>query len=188
MNTQNAEREEWRDIKGYEGLYQISNFGNCRSLGRANIYKDNRVHVLNGKNLKSYIRGKYSCVMLYKNKLGKNFYLHVLVIENFIGNKPFGKQVNHIDGNKNNNRIDNLEYITPSENMFHSSKLGLAVTGERHYCHKLTESKVIEIRKRYKEGNVTVRALAREYGVTQRTMQQVIEKSTWRFIKRAGGE
>lgn len=164
----------WKCIPDFSA-YAVSNYGEVRNN-------------LTDYILKPFIRGKYPCVELYGVRNKKQVYIHLLVARAFIGVKPEGHQVNHKDGNKNNNRIENLEYVTPSTNMFHSSMFGLAVTGERHYCHKLTEAKVLEIRDRYKEGNVTVRALAREYGVTQRTMQQVIEKSTWRFIKRAGGE
>lgn len=101
-------QEVWKDIKGYEGLYQISNFGKVKSLYSNKILK-------NGNNGKGYL-----FVFLCKDKNSKRFYIHRLVAVHFlplIGNKT---QVNHIDGNKNNNKVDNLEWCTNKENLIHS--------------------------------------------------------------------
>lgn len=111
--------EEFRDIKGYEGLYQVSNYGRVKSLTR-NV-KNNSV--LREKILKNNIRkNKYCQVNLYKNTIYKKISIHRLVIGTFILNLENKPCVNHIDGNPTNNRLDNLEWCTYSENIQHSFK------------------------------------------------------------------
>lgn len=117
--------EQWKDIEGYEGYYQVSNLGRVKSLDR---YIDNkgRRQFIRGVNLKpGKDRGGYSYVILQKNSK-KTILLHKLVAQAFLTN-PYNKpQINHIDGNKQNNCVDNLEYCTPSENVRHAIKIGLA--------------------------------------------------------------
>lgn len=110
-------QEIWKDIKGYEGYYQISNFGNVKSL------KFN--HGTRSKLLKPFDNEGYTRVKLFIKNNGKRFLVHRLVAENFIPNpknKPF---VNHIDGNKSNNFVENLEWVTSSENVVHAIQNGL---------------------------------------------------------------
>ena len=86
--------EEWRDIKGYEGLYQISNFGNIKSL---NFNKTNQQRILT---LKKSTAGYYQIILYQKNK-ATNKYIHRLVAETFIPNPENKKQVNHKNRHKN---------------------------------------------------------------------------------------
>lgn len=113
-------QEIWKDIKGYEGLYQVSNLGRIKSLPRntKNQYK-------NGIIKQNVIRGKgYYYVNLY-NKNNKLFTIHKLVAETFIPNPNKLPCINHIDGNKLNNRIDNLEWCSYSNNEIHAYKHNL---------------------------------------------------------------
>ena len=101
--------EIWRDITGYEGLYQVSNLGKVRLLK-------------NNKELKQSVWGNgYTRVVL----LEKCFLLHRIIAVAFISNPENKKCVNHIDGNKKNNYINNLEWCTHSENMKHAWDIGL---------------------------------------------------------------
>lgn len=124
--------EIWRDIKGYEGKYQVSNFGRVKSLCRTVRYKNRygkiSIAKVNGKtknmtmNSNGWREGKgYLSVMLYKNNKGRRHNVHRLVAEAFIPNLHNLSQVNHIDGDKTNNRVDNLEWCTQSENMQHAA-------------------------------------------------------------------
>ena len=119
--------EIWKDIKGYEGLYQVSNFGNVKSLER---YKKNhsKLQKVNEKILKATINktNGYVYVMLMKNASEKNTRVHKLVAEAFLPNEDNKPQINHIDGNKANNKVDNLEWCTCSENVTHAYKNRLA--------------------------------------------------------------
>ena len=112
-------REIWKDISGYEGLYQISNFGRVKSLNYNHTKKEK---VLCEKNHKS----NYVTVMLCKNGENKNKSIHILVASAFIPNPNNYPCVNHIDGNKKNNNVDNLEWCTHKQNVEHAIKTGLA--------------------------------------------------------------
>ncbi len=105
--------EEWKDIEGYEGLYRISNCGNVMSLIK------NRVMT------PAACGSGYLKVMLCKEKTYKNKMIHRLVAEAFIPNPENKRTVNHIDGNKHNNDVSNLEWNTYSENLKHAYKHGL---------------------------------------------------------------
>ena len=110
--------EIWKSIKGYEGLYEISNFGRVKSMPKLRMKKE--------KIMKPSNRGGYLRISLSKDGISKSFYIHRLVAESFIPNLDGKKEVNHIDGNKKNNNASNLEWSTRSENMKHAFKTGLS--------------------------------------------------------------
>lgn len=123
--------EIWKDIQGYEGLYQVSNLGRVKSLARL----DTRGQRVSEKILKlGKHRAGYFRVNLYKNGKMKQYLVHRLVALAFIPNPENKEQVNHIDGNKQNNVIENLEWCTHSENIQHAYRTGLAkgLVGENH--------------------------------------------------------
>lgn len=112
-------QEIWKDIKNYEGLYQVSNLGNVRSLNRivsCNI-KNNNKAIKKGKILKpNKKRNGYLQVCLLNKQKRKYCNIHRLVAETFIPNLNHLSQVNHIDENKDNNCVDNLEWCSPKYN------------------------------------------------------------------------
>lgn len=117
----------WNDIERFKGLYQVNNIGEIRSIDRYLITKNHRKMFLKGKKLKQSLdRYGYKYVIL--NKSNRGFYrrTHRLVAEAFLS-KPsvLHIEVNHIDGDKSNNQLKNLEWVTRIENIQHSIKIGI---------------------------------------------------------------
>ena len=119
--------ETWRFINGFENLYEVSNFGKVRSVDRI-IIDTHCARLFKGKLLKATkSNGKQPYYYISLSKFGKvkKCFIHRLVAETFIEN-PFNKlQVNHIDGNPLNNRVDNLEWVTNAENTQHAYDIKL---------------------------------------------------------------
>ena len=116
--------EKWKSVKGYEGYYEVSNLGQVRSVDR--LLPHNRVEsrLQPGKLLKGEVTYQgYKRVRLSKFSKTKKFNVHRLVAEAFIGDYPSGKVINHIDEDKANNKVENLEYITQKENINHGSSM-----------------------------------------------------------------
>lgn len=141
--------EVWVDIEGYEGYYQVSNKGRVRSLDRVVPCSRTGTRKLRSK-LLSLCKDShgYVVVVLQKNSTKKSFKVHRLVALHFL-RKVEGKDVvNHIDCNKSNNSINNLEWCTSQENTAHMHRLGrnYAAFGEKNPAYKLTDDQVKEIR------------------------------------------
>ncbi len=123
--------EIWKDINGYEGYYQISNQGNVRSVDRFDGVHDRKGTIIrHGLKQNGYLQ-----VGLRKHGTRKWFGVHRLVAIHFIKNPDNKPQVNHIDGNKQNNTVENLEWVTEKENQNHAARIGLRDNmpkGEKH--------------------------------------------------------
>jgi len=119
----NMQKEVWKEVVGFGGVYLVSNLGTVKSVDRFNA----RGSWVKGKTLRpTGQENDYKSVMLYSGsrESGKHHYIHRIVAEAFI--KPYqGETVNHIDGDKTNNRVNNLEWATRSENTKHAYKTGL---------------------------------------------------------------
>lgn len=123
-------KEVWKDVAGYEGLYQVSNLGRIKSLNRMSIHHHpkNRAVFKNhwkGVILKPRLTNGYCYVGLWKNNKMTNFRVHRIVAITFIPNPQKLPCVNHIDGNKENNSVLNLEWCTYKENIEHAYSVGL---------------------------------------------------------------
>lgn len=175
--------EEWRAVVGYEGLYEVSNVGRVRSLGRVAVCKGGWTITKHPKAMKIAIHHSgYAMVTLtdaLKNR--KITLVHIIVAAAFIGTKDAGMQVNHKDGNKSNNYFGNLEYVTPSRNRFHAiQSLGVGV-GERSGRTTLKEVEVHRMRRLRSEG-VTMDALAELFHVCSATVSNIVTRKTWKHI------
>lgn len=139
--------EKWRDIKGFKN-YQISNKGRVR---RKLLHGKYRI-------LKTYARpDRYVAAAIFRNKKHFHVYVHRLVAIEFLRSPRTGEEVNHRDGNKANNCIQNLEWVTVSENAVHAFKLKLRKSGTQSINSKLTLKQVRSIyRKRYKISSITL--------------------------------
>lgn len=180
--------ETWKEIEGYENHYFVSNLGNVKTN---NHYGSGRTAILKpAKDFKGYLR-----VALQKDLKLKTFKVHRLVASAFIKNEFNKPQVNHKDGNKNNNSVENLEWCTNKENAHHAIANGLFYfnthkesinklikKGELNGCSILTENQVIEIRNKFKPRIYTRNMLALEYGVKPCTIKDIILKRSWRHI------
>jgi len=177
------ENEIWRDIQNYEGRYQVSNLGNVKSLDRFSNFKNSK-SLYKGKLLK---QGKHSCnrtidmsyrvVSLSKEGKGKMFYTHRLVAETFIDNPENKKDVNHINGIRHDNRLENLEWVTRLENVKHSLDVLKNKPGGV-YSRKIN-IKEIENIKNMKNQGFLHKDIAKIYNVKNSTIDGIIQGKTY---------
>jgi hypothetical protein len=169
--------EVWKDVVNYEGDYLVSNFGRIRRISRAS-------GTTVGLILKPKHIRKYLTVCLYKNKLGRNFFVHRLVTSAFIGNLPSNYQVNHKYGNGNNNNLNNLEYVTPKQNINHAHLKGLMPSqkGENNPQAKLRKCDVLKIRLMAEKFNTNHRVLANRFCISQPCVTLIVNRKRWLHI------
>lgn len=123
----------------------------------------------------------YLCVCLYRNGKGRTRKVHQLVVEAFLGVCPRGFEINHRDGDKENNALHNLEWVTASENLRHAFRTGLrSNAGSAHPAAKLTEEQASEIRRL--TGKVRQPELASRYGVSQQTISSIQTGVGWKHV------
>lgn len=178
-------KERWIEIAGNQETYEVSTSGNVRTKDRIGVRGYHvKGHVLSQRdNSNGYLR----CGMNIDGK-PKSYLVHRLVASAFIPNpenKPF---VNHIDGNKHNNNVENLEWCTKSENEKHAwlngLKTDIATKGELHGMHKLRERDVRYIRNNHVRNGGTMKTgeLAKMFSVNPQTITEIVSKRTWRCI------
>lgn len=170
--------EEWRDVPNFEG-YQVSSLGKVRSVDR---FCGDRRGVIHGKLLKPFInRRGYLEVNLYKNSKSTTKIIHRLVAKAFISNDFNKPQVNHIDGNKLNNKVINLEWMSNSENQLHAYKLGLQPSraGESNNKATITDKDVTKLKLLYNSGKTT-KEVSELIGVNLSIIRQIIYGQSWR--------
>ena len=166
-------KEIWKDIDGFNGFYQVSNLGEVRSR--------------NGVRSLSFTKDGYVKVRLNCEGKDKTSRVHRLVAEAFIDNPNGYDTVNHIDGDKTNNKVSNLEWTDRSGQMNHAYRLGLksSIEGTDNSQSKLSEDDVREIRRTYvrqsKEFGTV--ALAKKYGVTNRVIGLIANGKSYRNVK-----
>ena len=153
------------NIHGYNGKYKIDD------LGR--VYSEFKI-------ITPYDNGHgYLAVKLWKNGECKQHYIHRLVAETFIPNPNNYPEINHIDGDKRNNAVSNLEWCNRKMNVQHSYDTGLKPKGENHFKHKLTENQVAEIRAA--RDKISQRELADKYGVSQTLIYSIQTNKCWKM-------
>lgn len=170
--------EEWRDIPGYEGIYQVSDLGRVKRITKHRRYAANRLLKPIAHNM-GYVE-----VILCCGTEQKRYYIHRLILATFIGECPSGMQVNHKNGIKTDNRLENLEYVTRSQNIKHSYDVlkRQRPIGESAINARLTESQVREIRRLLKLGARPV-DLAKQFDVHKNTIHSIKNKSNWKHVK-----
>lgn len=174
--------EIWKPVKGYEGLYEVSNLGRIYSLISNKILSPS---------LDTY---GYPILSLCKDGIKKTKTVHKLVIKSFVLNPENKSQVNHKNGIKTDNRVENLEWCTMSENIRHAYDTGLqkGLSGEdnpswgkhgsQNGNHKLTEEEVLKIRELYSTGLYTQKLLGEMFNTAQLNISFIVRRKTWRHI------
>jgi len=167
--------DNFRKIKSTNGVYECNPFGDIRRFDSGKVLSQ-KTKSNNYKEVNLYI---------VKNK-GTSKYVHRLVAECFIGDIPKGFHVNHKDGNKANNTVDNLEIVTHSDNAKHSFyELGNkppSFKGSKHPMSKLNEDIVRSIRYDYTDKGCTCKFLSDIYEIPYSTIQNIIHRKTWAHI------
>lgn len=177
--------EIWKDIKGYEGVYQVSNLGRVRSLSRELTYSDGRKYQYKGKVLKVNVNKVCGARMvhLYLNQSREALLLHRLVAVAFIPNPSNKPEINHINGDRSDNSVSNLEWATRAENMEHGFRTGLINnTGTNHGNNVYPDEQIREVKRLLKEGSLTQKAIAEVTGVKKGTVEQIAQGRQWRHI------
>ena len=164
--------ESWRPVVGYENLYAVSDHGRMRTFQHQRRYGRGRFRLMK---LVPH-SGGYWMIRLHSQKKSKGFLVHRLVYESFVGPIPEDMVINHKDGNKRNNRIDNLELATEAENQLHALWMGLK-------AKKLTADIVREIRKMYATGEYTYMELGRFFKVNWYTIRKIVKRWEWKWVE-----
>lgn len=177
------ELEEWRDIEGYEGVYQVSNQGRVRGLDR--MVRGRRApRIARGRVLRPGTTDRdYLMVSLCREGKCASKRVNRLVLLAFVDPVPGKPECNHIDTVKANNRAGNLEWSTRKENMRHAYANGLvprpAQDGERNNNSKLTASIVQEMRELYATGKHTQKQLGLQFGISSSHVSDVLRGRRW---------
>ena len=158
----------WKDIVGYEGVYQVSNTGEVRRIKKCKGARSGRLLT------KALSRGYYK-ISLWRNNIGRSAMVHRLVAIAFVEG-DHSLSVNHIDGNKLNNAPENLEIITLAENTRHQHETGLASDATQYKCTKVPPEDYERIVERFDEGE-PMDFIAGDYGCSQPLISWILRKA-----------
>ena len=177
------EQEVWKQIKGYEGLYEISNLGRFKSCTRRIVKKNGAVNILKEKIIipNCNTKDRYVNVCITKNGKAKTIALHILLATAFISNPENKPCINHINGKKKDNALSNLEWVTYSENMIHALDTGLRpfLFGEKATNKKLNEKIVLEI---FNNTVDDVKKICKNYNITAQHYDHIKTGYSWSSV------
>ena len=176
-------QEIWKPIAGYEGLYEVSSLGNVRSNDREITHRNGRRYRVKGRTLVFSKPHGYHQVTLCDGNSKKPHKVHRLVASAFIPRTPGKDVVNHLDGNKGNNSVSNLEWTCPKGNARHARDAGLVNTarGELSGGAKLSSDDIKAIRSMLRSGR-RQSEIASEFGVTQSNISRISTNDVWAHL------
>ena len=167
--------EKWKSVVGYEGFFDVSSLGGVRSISRVS----NRGRPVGGKTLKPHKTPKgYMRVALWVDGCPKKFFVHRLVLEAFVGPCPDGMEGCHNDGDRGNNKLENLRWDTASSNWDDRRVHGTASVGEKHPMARLSEGEVILIKEALSAGE-RGKLLATRFGVSEYVISSIKTGKSW---------
>lgn len=178
------EKEEvWNSVVGFEGLYEISNFGRLISLPRRVNQRNGKSYLTKQRIMKGGLVGNgYLAAIMSKNGVHSSKYFHVMVLEAFIGPRPQSHDGCHNDGNKLNNSLSNLRWDTRRANHADKDAHGTSNKGERHAGAKLEEIDVLKMRE-MREAGSSFASIAKKFNVATMTAHRAISGKNWSHIK-----
>jgi len=175
------EEEIWLPVVGYEGYYEISNEGKVKNLERK-VKSRYGLRSVRERILKIDLGSRgYMMADLSVNCIKIKYSVHRLVAIAFLKNSNNKEQVNHINGIKTDNRVENLEWCTQSENMKHAFENNLYKIGESHHQSKLTELEVVKIKELISK-KIPYRAIGKKFNVTASTIYDINKGKNWKHI------
>ena len=164
-------KAKFKQIKGYENIYSVSDDGRIRNTESGKILTPQVTKF-------GYLR-----IQLHNNKVVKNYFVHNLVANAFIDNPLQKRCVNHLDGNKQNNNLNNLERCSHSENTLHAFKIGLCdKTGVKNNNAKIKEIDVLAIRYIYKCGLLNQEEIGYFYNLSKGNVGKITRNDIWSHV------
>lgn len=178
MTNHDSTEEIWKTIPSLEGHYEASSLGRIRRIKQGSGTHAGKILACGSR----IGQGAYPAFTSSANKVQTKRSVHRAVCEAFHGFPKDGQECNHIDGNKNNNRPENLEWCSHNENQKHAAKHGLMPTGTRNGGSRLTAEKVRNIRSMLREG-MTTGDISRTLGTNQQAIWAISAGKTWKYIE-----
>lgn len=177
--------EIWKPVKGYEGLYEVSNVGRVKSMPRTIARSDGKPYTIKKEKIMKLFADEDGYRRIEMRNDGKSFktFAHRLVARAFIPNAENKPQVNHINGIKNDNRVDNLEWVTLQENKDHAVANGLVADqrGIKNPSNTLEEKQVMKIIELKEKGFRPVE-IARKIDIPYSNVRNVYYGYTWTWL------